>query len=37
MMHSAMILLADDDAVACELLVEALGKECDQVVAFASE
>ncbi|HRI38692.1 MAG TPA: response regulator, partial [Nitrospira sp.] len=36
MMHSATILVADDDAVARELLAEALRKEGYQVEAFAS-
>jgi CheY-like chemotaxis protein len=36
-MQSATILVADDDAVARELLAEARGNESYQVVAFALE
>ncbi len=34
-MHPATILVADDDAGAFELLVEAFGEECDQLAALA--
>jgi CheY-like chemotaxis protein len=37
MMHPATILVADDDAVARELLAEALGEEYYQVAVFALE